>query len=75
MKLKYTGLAPITNKFGDWKHGDVKEVPDGTILIGFEAVESEAPREWTRRVVREELQDKMERDNLEIKRLKRRKRK
>ena len=35
MKLKYIGLAPISNKYGTWKQGDVKNVPnDCNIRLG-----------------------------------------
>ena len=66
MKMKYNGLAPITNIYGDWKNGDVKEIPDGVNLIGFEKVTEQKPettfkkRKWTRK---EKLSDKMERKN------------
>ena len=50
----------------DWKNGDVKEIPDGVNLIGFEKVTEQKPettfkkRKWTRK---EKLSDKMERKN------------
>jgi|WetSurMetagenome_2_1015567.scaffolds.fasta_scaffold02369_11 hypothetical protein len=72
MRLKYIGIAPINNRFGSWENGTIREVPDGTQLCGFEAVDetpkavSEFPadiKKVTRRRLREDLQDKMERDS------------
>jgi hypothetical protein len=74
MKLKYIGIAPITNIYGDWENGTIREVPDGINLAGFEKIETKpltpppsASRKFTRRIMREELKDKFERDNYQIK--------
>lgn len=67
MLLKYIGLAPITNKFGDWVNGDVKNVPDDTKLIGFEVVEINKPKKTKkRRYIKENYPNKMETDNINI---------
>jgi hypothetical protein len=75
MKLKYIGLTPATNIFGDWQPGEIKNVPDGTVLPGFKDVDiledkiGKKPlmqsKKWGQRKVREDLRDKMERDSQE----------
>jgi hypothetical protein len=72
--LKYTGLSPVNNIYGDWTHGTIKRVPDDAVLgAGFEVLEVPAPAQYaptqrkvTRRRMRPELQDKLERDNQEL---------
>lgn len=82
MKIKYIGLEPITNCWGDWTAGEIKEV----LIRGdfmrhnrrlFEEIKTVTPsivapisvakkRGRKRKIHREELQDKMERDSVEI---------
>jgi len=76
MKLKYNGIEPVNNIFGNWEKGDIKEVPDGTKLIGFDEVKPEAapnmqpkpiPKQMRKRKVkREKLKDKAERSSAVI---------
>jgi hypothetical protein len=73
MKLKYTGLTPITNLYGDWKPGEIKEVPqDANLVFDFIRVDEhqqspiKAKVKITRKIRRQELADKMERDNKQI---------
>jgi hypothetical protein len=70
MKIKWNGITPVNNIFGEWQPGQIKEVPEIIIIPGFQIV-SETPvenipkRKLTRRKMREDLNNKFERDNLE----------
>lgn len=35
MRIKYIGLEPVSNVFGSWKTGEVKNVPSDTKMPGF----------------------------------------
>lgn len=58
MKVKYLGLEPVNNVFGDWMHGDIKEIPDGYPVFwpGFEEI---IEKRFT-----EKLSDRSERINI-----------
>lgn len=70
-RIRWTGLTPVHNIFGDWQPGEVKLIFDGTVMPGFEDLDKPAVtppalmKKFRRRRMREELQDKFERDNLE----------
>jgi hypothetical protein len=85
MKLQYMGLAPITNIYGDWQPGEVKEVPEGISMPPeiYEKIEdiqliNKKPEitpqpenirikgKRKKKVLKEKLDDRMERDNLVI---------
>jgi len=38
MRTKYIGLTPVSNKFGDWKRGDVRNLPSG-VKLGEEFID------------------------------------
>ena len=67
MRVKYIGSAPITNVYGDWKYGDIKEIerPEGLTNPYFVTLKEVVKHRKIRRskIRREELQDKMERDS------------
>jgi hypothetical protein len=68
MRLKYNGLEPVVNFLGEWKHGDIKQVLDGFILKweNFELLDVPKHIFVRKKIMREELKDKLERDNKEI---------
>jgi hypothetical protein len=70
MKIKYIGFEPITNIFGNWKHGEIKEIPDmhfhNINWSYFQRVFDEPPDLILDRQMHENLSDKMERKNKTI---------
>ena len=75
MKLKYIGKFPIVNMFGYWEPGDIKTVPAKTSISHFvevrtrkRAVQEKKKKQKliNKRLMREELADKMERNNENI---------
>lgn len=76
MKIKYIGLSPITNIYGNWNKDDIKEVPEEIAAswlyagLPFCVIKDEKvfkPKKIFKRPVRrQELQDKMDRDNTVI---------
>jgi hypothetical protein len=80
MKIRWTGKTPVCNEWGSWSPGEIKELPDSAMLglrniaLGFAVVEPKlelkttpppAVKNTRKRKMREELQDKFERDNYE----------
>lgn len=44
MKIKYVGVEPITDRFGDWKTDEVKEVPDISLIKNWKFFEFDVPQ-------------------------------
>ena len=78
MKIRWPGRTAVSNIFGDWAPGETKEVPDGTVLPGFEIIETgffagtsglnpqpAKKQNWRKKPMSQKLHDKFERDNLE----------
>lgn len=66
-RVKYLGLTSVINVYGNWKPGEVKEVPDGIKMIGFEEVKVVQQPKKKKKVNYERTADKMERDNVVVK--------
>lgn len=67
MRIKYTGLEPVTNIFGDWKTGDVKIIDkDISGTTGFVKVEGLKTRIYEKPLT-EKLNDKSDKKSRYIK--------
>ena len=73
MKVQYLGLAPIMNIYGHWEYGTIKEIPDGAYLAKHEGFKEIIPittiariakKPRKKKVLKEKLDDKLERDSL-----------
>lgn len=68
MFIKYTGLTPVTNIYGDWKPGEIKNVEkDISGLMGFEKVEAKKAYKTYVKPIKENLSDKSEKKSKYIK--------
>ena len=63
MRIKYIGLEPVTNKFGDWKAGDVKNIPEEIKSFGFINLDDENKPVASFKPMAEKIKNKMETKN------------
>jgi hypothetical protein len=68
-KIKWTGLTPVSNVFGSWFPGEIKLIPDEVNLDKrFKEIKDEIieKKNYRKRRYRENISDKMERDNFDL---------